>query len=182
MQLKKLYDILLKIIKDCVIETSYESLKNLKHLVIIAINDEGMNKRFLQRLKDVNSDIELTFIAQPKLFHILEDIVDEKTSILKWEGAYTVETASYIKESLHNSEPDSFAFFCDQPVNLRNRNLISIAELINQKSDFSIYSVDFEGTLYKYHNIALFNQGLHLYTEINLFIESSLNAGYNMED
>lgn len=180
--MENFYDKLLKIIKRCVIETSYERLKHLKCLVIIAINDEGMNRRFMQELRNVNFEVEIIFVMQPGLFNNMKDIVDEKTRIIEWKGAYTSETASYIKNNLYNLEPDGFAFFGDQPINLRNRNLIDIAEIISQKTDFHIFSVDFEGNLYEYRNITVFNQGLHLYAETNLFIESALNAGYNMED
>lgn len=174
--MNNLYDDLLKSIKDCVREISFEQLKDCKRLLIVAVNEEGIIKTLLQSLFDANFNIEIAFVAQSRMIKTLREITTEETQIIEWQGAYTDQLVDYVKSRLENFEPDGFLHFCNQPVDLRNNNLLNIAQAFKNKPDFGIYSMDGEGMLYKYRNIALYNRGIHLYEEINAYIDLCLNA------
>lgn len=180
--MQNLYDVLLRNIRACVQEISFQRFQDMKRLVVVAINDEGMNKKLLQNLADVNPDMEVVIITQPRMAEILQSSINEKIHVLEWQGAYTEEVVCYVKSKLPDLELDGFLYFCDQPINLRNHNLLDIAEIFANKPDFYIGCVDFEGSLYEYWNIALYNLGIHIYKDMNRFIELSLETEGYMED
>lgn len=180
--MQNLYDVLLQNIRGCVQEISFRQFQSVKRLFVVAINDEGMIKKLLHNLVDVNPDIEIIVIAQPKMAEILRGNTGAGIQVLEWQGAYTVKMVDYVKGKLSDAELDGFLYFCDQPINLRNRNLLEIAEVFYNKPDFHICCVDFEGVLYEYQNIELYNLGIHLYEDINRFIELSLRREGKRED
>lgn len=169
--MENLYDELLKIIKSCVREISFQRLSDRKRMLIIAINEEGLMKDLLQNLLDGNPNMEMIFIAQPRMVKILQEITDGKALVLAWQGAYTMKVADYVKEKLCGLDLDGFLFFSNQSVDLRSNNLIGIAEALSNRPDFIICGVDVVGTLYEYQNIELYNRGIKLYEDANLFLD-----------
>ena len=133
-------------------------------------------KNFLQNLLEFNHDIEIVFIAQPGMASILRGSLIQNACVLEWQGKYTAETADYVKRAMGDVRLDSFLYFCDQPVNLRNRNIMDIAEALDNGENFWILSMDSEGTLFKYQNIELYNRGIHLYEEADAFINLCLKS------
>ena len=168
--MKNLYDELLKSIKGCVRAVPFQKLADCKHIIAIAVNEEGIIKEFLCRIFALSDTIEIVFIAQPKAAKILRTITDKNIYVVEWQGTYTNEVTEVVNNQLGASEWDGFLYFCDQPINLRNMNILNIAEAFKVRKDYSIYGVDIEGTLYEYQNIALYNRGIHLYEEVNTFI------------
>ena len=180
--MENLYDVLLHNIRKCVQEISFRRFQHTKRLLVVAINDEGMNKKLLQNLTDANLDMEIIIVAQPKMAEVLRDSADEKIKVLEWHGRYTIEVVHYVENELSGIELDGFLFFGDQPINLRNHNLLDIANSLYNKPNFCICCVDFEGTLYEYRNIELYNLGIRIYKDMNQFIELSLETERHMEE
>lgn len=168
--MKNLYDELLKSIKGCVRAVPFQKLAGCKHIIAIAINEEGIIKEFLCRLSALSDTVEIVFIAQPKMAKILRTIPDKNIYVVEWQGTYTNEVATVVRNQLGSAGWDGFLYFCDQPVNLRNMNILNLAETLKVRKDYSIYGIDIEGTLYEYQNIALYNRGIHLYEEVNTFV------------
>lgn len=172
--MQNLYDVLLENIRGCVCEISFQQFRDIKRLLVIAVNEERMITKLLHNLADVNSDMEVIVIAQPSMAELLRRNADAKIQVLEWQGRYTLSMVDWVRSKLCDLEPDSFLYFSDQPINLRNRNLLDIAEAFCNQSDFHIFCVDFEGALYEYRDIELYNLGIHLYEDMNRFIELSL--------
>lgn len=176
--MKNLYDELLKSIKSCVKTVPFQRLADCKHIAAIAVNEEGIIREFLCRLFALSDAIEIVFIAQPKVAEILRTITDKNVYVVEWQGMYTNEVIGAIKDQLGDLEWDGFLYFCDQPVNLRNMNILNLAEAFKSGKNYSIYGIDIEGALHEYQNIELYNRGIHLYEEINTFISmSKMNSG-----
>ncbi len=168
--MKNLYDELLKNIKNCVQTVPFQKLADCRRIITIAVNEEGIIREFLDRLFALSEAIELVFVAQPKTAAILRTIADYNIYVVEWRGTYTNEVIDVVRNRLGDLEWDGFLYFCDQPVNLRNINILNLAEAFNRGKEYSIYTIDIEGTLYEYQNIAFYNQGIHLYKEVNAFI------------
>lgn len=168
--MKNLYDELLKSIKGCVKAVPFQKLADCKRIAAIAVNEEGIIKEFLHRLFAISETIEIAFIAQPKMAEILRTITSKNVYVVEWQGTYTNEVTEAVRNQLGVSEWDGFLYFCDQPINLRNMNILNLAEAFKVRKDYSIYGIDIEGTLYEYQNIILYNRGIHLYEEVNTFV------------
>ena len=65
---------------------------------------------------------------------------------------------------------DSFFYFTQHPVNLRDNNFINIAQYLQEEMDIHVYSDTVGYELYEYHNLALYSQGIKVYEEINRLI------------
>ena len=180
-KLKTLYDKLLLNIRNCIKEIPYEQFRDIKKLVIIATNEEGQLTKLIRTLCKINPDMEILFIAQPKMAKILPEFINDKMSIYEWQGLYTMQMADYIISNINGSKLDGFLYFCDQPINLRNNNLMNIAENLWNKLNIRVFSVNMEEeAFFEYHNIEMYNCGVGLYEKANRFIDLCLKASNGM--
>lgn len=168
--MKNLYDELLKSIKGCVKTVPLSKLAECKCIAAIAVNEEGTIKDFLRRLFELNNTAEIVFIAQPKMAKLIRTITNKHIYVIEWQGAYTNKTAEVVRNLSGFSVWDAFLYFCDQPINLRNSNILNLAEVFRSGKNYSVYSIDLEGMVFEYQNLALLNRGIHLYEEANTFI------------
>ena len=76
---------------------------------------------------------------------------------------------------IHSKKVDGF-FFRGQNYNeIGNKNVLEIAKLLyNDSSELNVYCTDMDGTMYKYKNIKIYMDGIHLYNKINNYIDEVL--------
>lgn len=164
------YDGLCEMIEACVVPVSYEALRDRKKMLVIAISEEVRFQRSVQRIEDCNPGIELVIVAQTGLKSVLDGIYGGKYKIVGWSGKYTVELPDKIRNETDISGIDSFLYFTQHPVNLRDNNFISIASELQKGKDIHVYSDTVGYELYEYHNLPLYSQGIKVYEEINRLI------------
>lgn len=165
------YDGLCKMIEACAVPVSYEVLKNRKKMLVIAISEEVRFQRSLQKIVTYNPDIELIIVAQTGMVKVLDGIYGEKYSIVGWEGKYTVEVINKLKAERGIGGIDSFLYFTQHSINLRDNNFINIALELQKEINIHVYSDTVGYELYEYHNIPLYSQGIKVYEEINKLID-----------
>lgn len=175
------YDSLYSLTEACVIPVPYETLKERNKLLVIAINEEVRFQKSVQKIEECNPNIELIIAAQMELKKVLDGIYNGRYPVVGWSGKYTVELVDKIKSETDISGTDGFLYFTQHPVNLRDKNMISIAQRLQKEADIRVYSDTVGYELYEYHNLPLYRQGIKVYEEINHLI--SLQFGdATMED
>lgn len=158
-------------IEECVIPVSYEVFKQRKKLLVIAISEEIRFQNSIKKILEHNPSIELIIIAQTELKKVLEGIYGSRYRILGWSGKYTVDLVDKAKDEADISGIDGFLYFTQHPVNLRDKNLLCIAERLRQEADVHVYSDTVGYELYEYRNLPVYSQGIKVYEEIHHLID-----------
>lgn len=163
---------MVELIRDCVQEISYEKLVCKKHLLVIAVGEEEMNRNFIKMLKITGFHGKITFISQPKMVSILKQLEWDNKEVMKWEGNYTLALPEILLEQESLMDMDGFVFFSLQSTNLRDRNVLEIAQTLAGERDIDIYCVDSDNELYIYKNLDMYNRTVSLYLEIDNLIDA----------
>lgn len=168
------YDGLCGMIEECLTPVSYEVFQYRRKLLVIAISEEVRFQKSVQKIEECNPDIELIIVAQMGLKNVLDGIYNGRYPVVGWSGKYTVELIDKIKSEADISGTDGFLYFTQHPVNLRDKNMISIAQRLQKELDIRVYSDTVGYELYEYHNLPLYSQGIRVYEEINCLISLQL--------
>lgn len=171
-----IYDSLCKMIEACVVPVSYETLRDRKKMLVVAISEEVRFQKSVQKIETCNPEIELIIVAQTGLKKVLDGIYGGKYRIVGWSGNYTEELIDKVKNEADIGGIDGFLYFTQHPVNLRDMNFIRIAECLQKESDIHVYSDTVGYELYEYHDLLLYSQGIRVYEEINRLIELKLSC------
>lgn len=161
------YDQLINIAQKCVNKITYSQLRRNKNMAVISVIDETRFKNFVDGLLECNSDINLIIVAQDYMENAFRETYGRQFCVIGWHGRYTAKLIDRISEETGNSGIDSFAFFSEIPINLRDSNYIEIARKLKENSDVNVYSVTVGNELYEYKNILLYQKSLQLYQDIN---------------
>ncbi|MDE7331788.1 MAG: hypothetical protein K2O16_06025 [Lachnospiraceae bacterium] len=164
------YDGLCSMIEECLTPVSYEVFQQRRKLLVIAISEEVRFRKSVQKIEECNPNIELIIVAQMELKKVLDEIYNGRYQVVGWSGKYMVELVDKIKSEADISRTDGFLYFTQHPVNLRDKNMISIAKRLQKEADIRVYSDTVGYELYEYHNLSLYSQGIKVYEEINRFI------------
>lgn len=164
------YDGLCGMIDECLTLVSYEVFQHRRKLLVIAISEEVRFQKSVQKIEECNPDIELIIVAQMGLKKVLDGIYNGRYPVVGWSGKYTVELIDKIKSEADISGTDGFLYFTQHPVNLRDKNMISIAQRLQEEADIRVYSDTVGYELYEYHNLPLYSQGIRVYEEIDRLI------------
>lgn len=164
------YDSLCGIIESCVVSVSYKVLKDRKKMLVVAISEEVRFQKSIQKILEYNPKMEFIIVAQIGLQKVLEEIYGDRYPVIGWSGMYTTELIDKVRREADISEIDSFLYFTQHPVNLRDNNFISIAQHLQEEANIHAYSDTVGYELYEYHNLALYSQGIKVYEEINHLI------------
>ncbi len=175
------YDGLCGMIEECITQISYNEFQQRRKLLVIAISEEVRFQKSIQKIEECNPNIKLIIVAQMELKKVLDGIYNGRYQVIGWSGKYTVELVDKIKSEADISGIDGFLYFTQHPVNLRDKNMISIAQCLQKEEDIRVYSDTVGYELYEYRNLPLYRQGIKVYEEINHLI--SLQFGdATMED
>lgn len=164
------YDELCRIIESCVVETDYKTVSSCKNLLMVAVNEERWLKRCVEGLLGQRPEMKITFIAQPIMEPILKKWYGQHT-VIEWKGKYTVNVVRALENNEQSSKPEGFFYFTEQPVNLRDENLMKIAEVLQESAGIRVFSSTIGDDLYEYHNISLYRRAISIYEETNQMID-----------
>ncbi len=168
------YDGLCGMIGKCLAPVSYEVFQQRRKLLVIAISEEVRFQKSIQKIEECNPNIELIIVAQMELKKVLDGIYNDRYQVVGWNGKYTVELVDRVKSEADISGTDGFLYFTQHPVNLRDKNMINIAQRLQKEADIQVYSDVVGYELYEYHNLPLYSQGIKVYEEINHLISLQL--------
>lgn len=173
-----LYDAFLYSIRSHVQEIPYEQMQKHKRLLVVAVSEEKLLKAFADKMQSAAPTVEVVYVAQPKMVRILKELTGGSARVLPWEGAYTIKLAEHVKEEYSDGGFDGFLHFVGQSVDLRNTNLVQIAQRLAQgREDFGVYATDGDGVLYAYRDIAGYLHGIRLYEDACAYIDEHYNGG-----
>ncbi len=164
------YDSLCGMIESCIVPSSYKVLKDRKKMLVIAISEEVRFQKSIQKILKHNPEMEFIIVAQIGLQKVLEDVYRGRYPVIGWSGTYTAKLIDKVRKESDISGLDSFFYFTQHPVNLRDNNFINIAQYLQEEMDIHVYSDTVGYELYEYHNLALYSQGIKVYEEINRLI------------
>lgn len=156
----------MKIMKKSIKKADYFQLKSKKHLIVIAVNEEVRIREFLTCLEEAGFKGKITFYAQPKMCSALKEVLPQ-AGVIEWEGVYTKKMAEDIIGRKEFNDADAFLFFCKQFLDLRDQNIMEIAELLQKKRTICVYGLDTDNELCEYENVDIYNKAVHSYLEIN---------------
>lgn len=169
-----LYDFLLESMNALCIKQSWAEIPYMNCVVLIGTNNDDYMNRIIEQIKKNNAEATIIILAKKSMLNninlksycIKTVITDEKYS----ENDYIK-----IKQVIHSKKVDGF-FFRGQNYNeIGNKNVLEIAKLLyNDSSELNVYCTDMDGTMYKYKNIKIYMDGIHLYNKINNYIDEVL--------
>ena len=165
------YDELCQMIKQCITTITYQKISECSSLLIVAINEEARMKKCMDKLFANNPEIKPIFIAQPSMKTVLREWYGDQYQIIGWKGKYTLELVKLLQEKTELSLLGGFLYFTEQPINMRDENFTSIAEELQNIADIHVFSNTIGEDMYEYHNLALYNQAIKVYEEINRLID-----------
>lgn len=130
------YESVVKSITDNSYPVEAKDLSDSENIMILGTNSVYTQTELIKGLKSYDDNIDITVIAQPGIARQvdLERSLYDKTMI--WDNDYNKELFSFISDRVDRI--DAFVFrglFND----LRNRNIIDIASLLQKKYECKIY-------------------------------------------
>lgn len=164
------YDGLCEMIEACVVPASYDALRDRKKMLVIAISEEVRFQKSIQKIEDANPAMKLIIVAQTEVKKVLDGIYGGRYEVIGWSGKYTTELIDKVKTEADIKGIDSFLYFTQHPINLRDNNFIRIAECLQKEADIHVYSDTVGYELYEYRDLPLYSQGIKVYEEINRLI------------
>lgn len=171
------YDQLCQLIENCIDTVTYQNIAECRRLLMVALNEEARLKKCVDKLRKANGDIQILFIAQPAMEPVLKEWYGEKYPIIGWKGKYTLDIIPLLKEKTEMSLLDGFLYFTEQPINTRDKNFTQIVETMQTDVDIRIFSNTIGEDLYEYHHLALYNQAMKVYEDINQLLELAMEVG-----
>lgn len=143
--------------------------------LILGANQLNKLNKLLTRISDAHQDFECIHVANTKQAEFINQN-RPKDSVISWKNRYSLEilNTTEIKDSLDSFS--AFLFVSTNPINLRDLNIIEIAQVLS-KAGVGIYVFDYGmEEIYEYTNLPLFKKGLEVYVGINDFIGMALDA------
>lgn len=169
-QFRDFYDWLNNIAESCAETIDYECFSQKKNMFIISVIEEARLKTFLAGLLEVNPGIQLTILVQDYVVDGFIKNFGKVGKILGWKGGYTTQIA----DLFNNKKFDSFVFFSDFPINLRDQNFFEIAEGLDKGHDIDTYCCTIGNDIYHYNNVQMYRQALRVYEDVSILIENYL--------
>lgn len=133
-------------------QVQYTDMMQLKNMLIVSVIEEARFNTYISGLLDCNPYIKLTVIVQDYVSEGFLKSFGNRCDIIPWKGPYSKKILDAVdKETL--SDIDSFTFFSDFAVNMRDQNFIEIADELNKINSISLYSCTIGNDIYIYKNI-----------------------------
>ena len=170
------YDFLLSSMESLCVKQNFNEIPSMKCAVLIGTNRDDYMHTVIEQLMRKNSEVNIIILAKQtmlqnmniKFKNIKAVITDEKYSACDYKK---------IQYITHSKQIDGF-FFRGQNYNeIGNQNVLEIAELIyNDNPDLMVYGTDMDGGIYRYTDIKIYMDGIHLYNQMNKYIDEVLEA------
>lgn len=170
-ELRNQYETFMSTINGCIHPSSYEELATKKHILLIAINEEGLIRKFFDRINAYGTEAEITVIAQPKMVSILNSYIGSRADILEWKGAYTAGIIDKVYSEV-GRQIDAFVFFSGLKLDIRNRNLLEIVWSFRERPQ--AFCIDPDDEVYRYDKVDLLLQTIRTYFDMDKYISQSL--------
>lgn len=170
------HDSIFNLAYSCVHEIDYMVMKDKKNMFIISVIEEARLKTFLTGLLEINPDIKLTVLVQEYVFDGFKQNFGNRCNIISWHGGYSLKMLQQISELFDLDSIDSFVFFSDFSVNLRDMNFMEIAEYLNQKNGADTYCCTIGNDLFEYQNYPLYRQSLKVYEDMSELVGMYLDS------
>ena len=147
---------------------SWEELKKYSNILIIWKND--FEDKF-EQIREVNQDAKLYRLIPSGMKQEKDLFADDKYITFEWKGMYTTEIIDMLEERGIIEELECFVFGGVMPIDLRNINLLEIAEKLDKNAGIPAFCIDSESDLYYYENVRVCCRGLELYMALDEYID-----------
>lgn len=168
--LPEIHDSLYRMAADCVEQIDYTQMLDKKCMFIISVIEEARLKTFLEGLFSHNTSINVYILVQDYVLNGFQKNFGERCHVFGWQGGYSQEILSKMRDVIPFNDIDSFVFFSDFEMNLRDINFLEIAEKLNQKRKVELYVCTIGNDLFKYKAISLYKHCLLTYQEMGNLI------------
>lgn len=170
------YDKICALIGQCVNSIDYTVFADMSKVIIIVINEEKRFLKCIDQIITINPKIELVLVVQPSMKGFLKQKYSELYQVIEWVGKYTLGLIDVLVKEIRLKDVDSFLFFSEQSINMRDQNFMQIAEQIigKENSNLRVFGNTIGDEIFEYKNIRLFNQAIKVYEEMNQLIEIML--------
>lgn len=163
------YDWICELAEKESVLTDYFDMKELNNMLIISVIEETRFKTFIEGLLECNPRISLSVVVQDYVYDGFYADFGARCKIIPWHGPYGLSLIDDVLDGQHE-EFDSFAFFSDFAVNLRDINLLTIADKLNDIQHINLYNCTIGNDIYTYRNIKKYIRILCCYEEINKLV------------
>lgn len=172
------YDWLYETAESCIESVGYESLRDQKNIFIISVIEEARLKTFLDGLLQINPTVKITILTQDYVVDGFRKNFGRRGKVISWKGGYTTK----VVELAEGESIDSFVFFSDFPMNLRDQNYLAIAEAFDSKNKTDTFCCTIGNDIYHYKNMQTYKRALKVYEETASLIDCYLcSAGKGRE-
>lgn len=171
---KGFYEDLCATLEACVEIVNYQDLRKCRNMIIVGTNVKTKFCRFYEHLQEENPAINLNFVCQKQMINYITTLIGTHNKLVEWNGNYSLDTLGMLEKKINLNEIDSFLYFSTEPLNLKDINIMQIADKLEKQYNTRIYCVDHAMELYLCKNLDLCHTGLKLYELINNYIELKL--------
>ena len=162
------HDELYSMADSCVKLIDYSDMQKINNVFVISVIEEARLKTFLNGLFEVNPNIKVSVLVQDYVYEGFNSNFGEKCKVYSWKGGYSLEVLKTIDvmDSL-----DSFVFFSDFPMNLRDKNYLEIGKELTNSNDARVFCCTIGNDIYEVNNISYYYQCLKVYEEMGKLAE-----------
>lgn len=169
------HDELCRLAEGCTEMTGYTKMAGLRDMLVISVIEEERFKTFLNGLLEHNPGIRLNVIVQDYVAGGFKKNFGGRCNIISWKGHYSPDTLEEAAKAADLAEIDSFVFFSDFAVNMRDMNFLEMAIRLNQGKKVETFCCTIGNDIYRYKDCRLSLQVLQTYRDmgrlVSLYLE-----------
>lgn len=172
----KFYDFLCTTIENCIEREDYDDFLNSKHILALGTNAKMTFRNVYIEIKKYTQIVDLTVIVQKNMVDYYLPLIKENNMIVQWDGNYSMELFEKMENGGELNKIDTFIFFARQVFDIRNCNIMQIAEELEKKYSIKIYCINFDAEIYRIRKVGLCYTGLLLYDQMSRFIDKAMES------
>ncbi len=164
------YDAVIETINRCVKEDSLRTISK-KKIVFLGTNLTARFDELMQKILEENKNFSAMMIGSQSQIEQYSYRWGKCLHLYNWKEAYSTEMLNDVNIVRYLEKADILIFCTSSKVNLRDKNIIELGILINERFGVKICFYDWnEEKLYKYEPMKQYLKALKLYEDINSFL------------
>ena len=163
------YNYLIRTNHDCVKEIKASEIHAMSCVVIFGTRSYDLIKRMVQFVRQQNDGVKIILVARAYMLPKAKECLRDSDLVIVHEGNYSDAIVDKIRH--YGYLIDGVFFYTIQKHDLGNLNLLTIARALNEQA--IVYGINKEEEIYEFYNLKFYIFGLHLYLEIDEYVEEA---------
>ncbi len=141
----------------------FDVLKECNKALIICSGVFTKVGELIRVFANYNSDAELIFISREKMHQQIRNFTKNPYVFIPWEEKYSIKVLEVVRKEISLESIDSFFYVCKSAIDLRDINVLKIAQEINKLFSINVFSYTSGEELNFYNDIQKYICSLKCY-------------------